>query len=67
VDFDSTNGDSGGTMVSGATPIAYGIHVHSDEDTEPNARGWYTTVEYAQVTLSLERGVNIDWCITNAC
>jgi hypothetical protein len=70
VDFDSIGGDSGGPVVSGAVTLAYGIHVHSDDETDPDIEdphGWYSTVDWIKYTLDVERGVDIEWCITGPC
>jgi hypothetical protein len=51
--FDSTGGDSGGSVYQfSPTPgyvIGYGTHVHSDVDGTPGANGWFSAIgdEYA--------------------
>jgi hypothetical protein len=67
VDFDSTGGDSGGSMFSPLGPLGYGLHVHSDPDDDPDPHGWYTTLQNARDTLIDERGVTVNWCTTSLC
>ena len=55
VSFDSTGGDSGGSMYfrSGAVVIAQGTHVHSDADTQNPAYGWFTPISWGKSTFSV--------------
>lgn len=69
VDFDSTSGDSGGSVFSKVTDgVGYGLHVHSEVDTNPPPRhGWYTPLTRARSTMSSVHGIDISFCITSSC
>jgi hypothetical protein len=74
LNFDSLAGDSGGPVFSDLTEtIGYGIHVHSDDETEPippgqaTYRSWYVPLKWARATLIDERGVAVRWCISSDC
>jgi hypothetical protein len=67
VSFDSTGGDSGGSVFSALSTIGYGLHVHSDDDNAPDPHGWYSPLNQARSTLISVKGVTINWCVTATC
>lgn len=69
VSFDSTAGDSGGSMYfrSGAVVVAQGTHVHSDVDTANPAYGWFTPISWGKSTFSGLFGFDYSVCTTSSC
>lgn len=70
VGFDSTGGDSGGTIfrpTTGSTAVLLGTHVHSETDSVSSDRGWYTTYEYNHIELHEYLGFDIVACLTASC
>ncbi len=68
VDFDSTNGDSGGSMYAPTSgyAVAQGTHVHSDPDG-PGAHGWYTPITSGQQEFTDRFGYTYTLCINATC
>jgi hypothetical protein len=64
VDFDSTNGDSGGPVFW--VNSGYGIYFHSDPDG-PGAHGWYSPLDIASTEYAVRTGVIFDYCKTATC
>jgi hypothetical protein len=69
VSFDSTGGDSGGSMYfrSGAIVVAQGTHVHSDVDTANPAYGWFTPISWGKSTFSGIWGYDYSVCVSSSC
>ncbi|HET7182659.1 MAG TPA: hypothetical protein VFI15_10540 [Candidatus Limnocylindrales bacterium] len=70
VGFDSTGGDSGGTIfepTTGSTAVLLGTHVHSETDSSSSDRGWYTTYQYNHIELHDYLGYDIVACLTASC
>ena len=69
VDFDSTGGDSGGTIfepTSGSSTNLWGTHVHSVTDSATANRGWYSIYTWGRNELS-DLGITIVVCRNAAC
>lgn len=69
VSFDSTGGDSGGSMyfTSGAYVIAQGTHVHSAKDGTADAYGWFTPISWGKSTLEGLFGYDYVVCVNSSC
>jgi hypothetical protein len=70
VSFDSTGGDSGGTVfepTTGTDAVLMGTHVHSQPDTSTSNRGWYTTYEGGRTELADHLGYDIKVCLNAGC
>lgn len=70
VSFDSTGGDSGGTIftpTTGTTATLLGTHVHSAADSSTSNRGWYTTYQYNHIELHDYLGYDVVVCLTASC
>lgn len=69
VSFDSTGGDSGGSMYfnSGSVVIAQGTHVHSSDDDANPAYGWFTPISWGRSTFSGMWGFDYTVCTTSSC
>lgn len=69
VSFDSTGGDSGGSMYfnSGAYVIAQGTHVHSAVNGSDNAYGWFTPISWGRSTLEGLFGYDYVVCVNSSC
>jgi len=65
VSFDSTGGDSGGPMYYGSAGL--GLHIHSDPDSQPNAHGWYSPLDWAISEYQSRWGIPYNYCFTTAC
>lgn len=66
VNFDSTGGDSGGPYHVGIT-TGFGIHIHSDPDGTPNARGWYSPLGWVRTEFLSRFDVLWGQCLNAAC
>jgi len=63
--FDSTGGDSGGTVFYGH--VLMGTHVHSKPDGSAGAYGWYSPVDWGYSAYERAFGVRYRPCVTSAC
>lgn len=71
VDFDSTSGDSGGTVfeptsLSDTEAALMGTHVHSVTDSASADEGWYSSVSWGITELSV-LGYTIEPCLNWGC
>jgi hypothetical protein len=70
VSFDSTGGDSGGTIfapTTGTTTKIYGTHVHSQADSSTSNRGWYSPYYWGRNQFAQHQGTEIYVCLTASC
>jgi hypothetical protein len=69
--FDSTGGDSGGSVYQfSPTPgyvIGYGTHVHSDVDGTPGANGWFSAIGDGYATHFEKYGWTYTVCTSSGC
>jgi hypothetical protein len=70
VNFDSTGGDSGGTMfepTTGTSTNLWGTHVHSETDSSTSDRGWYSIYTWGRQEFSTHQGITITACLVADC
>lgn len=70
VSFDSTGGDSGGTVfppTTGTSNTLWGTHVHSQADSSTSNRGWYSPYTWGREQFQQHMGYEIEMCLDSPC